>query len=384
MFGKIFTWFYFVMILTDGYIFHMYISKFTDNILLRSLWFLPSILLLAGLIFFFYFDFGEAWRDMFSIIYMLIALPKLVFTVFSLLDFPLKYFFTWKIYPFTLLGLLLAVGVFCIVFYGGIFGKDNFKIKRVDFASPDLPSSFDGYRIVQISDMHLGSWENNRKTIRRVVSMINNEKADIILFTGDLINHRAVEIIGFENILSQLKAPDGVYSVMGNHDYGPYYDWDSKEAEIQNIKDLMQTERDMGWTLLNNTHTFITRGNDSIALIGVENSGNPPFPDYGDLPAAMKGTSKTAFKLLMSHDPTHWRREVLDTDINLMLAGHTHGTQFALGPFSFAAFVYDEWRGMYKEEDQGLYVNLGIGFVGLPFRFGAWPEITVITLKSKK
>ena len=213
-----------------------------------------------------------------------------------------------------------------------------------------------------------------------MVDLVNAQKPDLIVFTGDLVNNRAAELDGFEEILSQLHATDGVYSILGNHDYGPYYRWKSKRDQVNNLNDLKKRQADMGWILLNNEHTLLHRGNDSIALIGVENEGEPPFSQHGDLTKAQAGTNGL-FKLLLSHNPTHWRCEVLpQSDIDLMLAGHTHAMQLAIGHHSPASWIYPEWGGMYMEDNRGLYVNVGMGFVGLPFRFGAWPEITVITL----
>jgi len=317
-------------------------------------------------------------------IFIGVALPKIFFTIISWLDLPFRYFFKWKVYPFTIAGILAAIGMVYIVVYGATIGKTKFEVKQVEFSSPNLPVSFDGYKIVQISDLHIGSWKNNFEPIVKLVDIINQQKADAVMVTGDLVNSRAVELDGFKGILAGIKAKDGVYSILGNHDYGIYHRWDTKEGERQNLENLKQRQINMGWKLLNNEHTFLKKGKDSIGLIGVENAGSRFFPNFSDLSKAMKGTESTRFKLLLSHDPTHWRREVLNTDIDLMLAGHTHATQFALGNFSIAQFVYPEWRGLYTKDNQGLYVNVGIGFVGLPFRFGAYPEITVITLKSEK
>lgn len=243
------------------------------------------------------------------------------------------------------------------------------------------PQAFDGYRIVQLSDLHIGSWQGNTPAIRKLVDLVNAQQPDLIVFTGDLVNHRAVELNDFQEILAGLKAGDGVYSILGNHDYGPYFHWKSKQDQDNNLIELKQRQAAMGWKLLNNEHTFLIQGNDSIALIGVENQGEPPFSQHGDLPKAKAGI-EGMFKLLLSHNPTHWRREVLpESDIDLMLAGHTHAMQLQLGNYSPSVYIYPEWGGMYLEGTRGLYVNVGIGYVGLPFRFGAWPEITVLTLR---
>ena len=281
------------------------------------------------------------------------------------------------------LPLLASLATCAYIIFGAIFGKEFFQVKEVTFASADVPPAFDGYRILQLSDMHTGSWTDQGNALQRAVSLCNAQHPDLIVFTGDLVNSRADELKPFMPILSQLQAKDGVYSVLGNHDYGTYVHWDTEADRLANIDTLISRERQMGWHMLMNEHHILHRGNDSIALIGVENSGNPPFPNRGNLHKAQKGT-ENLFKVLLSHDPTHWRREVLPrTDIQLMLAGHTHDMQVNLFGFSFSKFVYPEHRGMYLETGRGLYVNVGLGFVMFPMRLGAWPEITIITLKTK-
>ena len=235
---------------------------------------------------------------------------------------------------------------------------------------------------MQLSDIHIGSWIDNEKTINELVELVNAQKPDLIVFTGDLVNQRSCELEGFQDILAQLHAKDGVYSILGNHDYGSYYHWKNLKEQVNNIDNLIRMQKTMGWKLLNNEYDILHHEGDSIALIGVENDGEPPFSQFADLKKATKGTDGM-FRILLSHNPTHWRREVLpDTDIELMLAGHTHAMQAIMFGHSLASLIYPEWGGMYTEEDRGLYVNIGIGYVGLPFRFGAWPEITVITLRD--
>lgn len=385
MFGRILLFLFPLVLIADIYIYMIFIRKLTKKLPLRILWFLPSALLLLGVYIFFFSGIRSDFREAFIIAYIVLAIPKIFFFIISLLDIPFRIIFKkWKIYPFTIVASFVSLAIVFIVLYGGLAGKERIVVKEVEFSSPNLPQSFNGYRIVQISDLHIGNWEGNRSPIVEMVEKINNEMPDIVMVTGDLVHHAAAELDGYEDILSVIKAKDGVYSILGNHDYGPYRRWESKEKEMQNLQDLKQRQAGMGWKLLNNENTYLVKGNDSIALIGVENDGAPPhFSKHGDLPKAMKGTKDSDFKLLLSHDPTHWRREVLDTDIDLMLSGHTHGAQFILGPFSFASFVYDEWAGLYKEGKQGLYINVGMGHVGIPFRFGAFPEITVITLKKE-
>lgn len=390
MMQRLFIFLTLILIIPDIYIYKMFITRLTTSPILRCLYFIPSLLLLAGVIYIAFFagnhlaDEKSRYVGWFIVTYMFFAIPKLLFFACSLLDFPLKYLSNWNAMPFSYLGM--AVGIACAgaILYGSIWGKTKFDVKEVVFYSPDLPKSFDGYKIIQLSDIHIGSWAGNEKAIQEVVELTNKQEPNLVVFTGDLINHRAIELNGFEDILAGIKAQDGVYSILGNHDYGPYFHWESKQAQANNLTELKEREARMGWKLLNNEHVMLHQGNDSIALIGVENEGEPPFSQHGDLKKAMQGTENTAFKLLLSHNPTHWKREVLSTDIQLMLAGHTHAMQLALGQHSPSSLVYPEWKGMYEQDGKSLYVNIGLGFVGMPFRFGAWPEITVITLKSKQ
>ena len=249
-------------------------------------------------------------------------------------------------------------------------------------ASADIPEAFDGYRIVQISDLHTGSWGKHTKPFQKAVELINAHQPDLVVFTGDLVNNLATELDPFIPVLSQLQAKHGVYSVLGNHDYSIYVPWETPEAQAANLQALKDKQAQMGWTLLNNQSVKLYQGTDSIALIGVENSGRPPFPDHAHLKEAMNGT-EGMFSILLSHDPSHWRREVLpDTDIQLMLTGHTHDMQTRILGFSPSALIYPEHSGLYQEDNQMLYVNVGLGFLMYPMRLGAWPEITLLTLKK--
>ena len=381
--------FIFVLLLfvPDAYIYWLYVRKWNKAQWVRLLWWLPSILLAAGFIGARYIGTQNPMSDRQGIIAWLgililcIGVPKLIFMLVDLIGRLLHVickpiavrWFAW-------LGLLLATGFFCVAFYGSFFGVEHFQVKQVTYTSSRLPAAFDGYRIVQISDIHSGSFHQRPGIVKKMVELTNAQQGDMIVFTGDLVNQRSVEVDEFTYVLSQLHAPDGVYSILGNHDYGNYYRWAKPEDEELNQEHLEKQQFNMGWKFLKNQHDIIRINNDSIAIIGVENDGNPPFPQYADLPKASQGT-EGMFRILLSHDPTHWRREVLPTtDIDLMLAGHTHAAQFMLFGWSPSSWIYDEWGGMYQEGSQALYVNVGIGFVGLPFRFGAWPEITVITL----
>lgn len=371
------------------YIYLMYIMRNRTKIGVKILYWLPIILLSVGLYIILRNPFGTDFTlypkamGIYIICYFLIVNPLVFLTVTSLLSF--LFYKKQKIRKAILgVGWIVSFAIVFMLLYGSIFGRTQFTIKPVKYAHIKIPPSFNNYKIVQISDFHLGSWYSNTKPVQQIVDLVNRQNPDLIVFTGDLVNNKADEIDPFIETLSQLKATDGVYSVLGNHDYGPYYKlWKSNADREQNVRDLENKQAQMGWKLLNNEHTFLTRGNDSIALIGVENDGEPPFAQYGDLKKAAENTEKY-FQILLSHNPTHWRREVLpETAIPLTLAGHTHAMQFQIGSFSLASKVYPEWSGMYTENDQSLYVNIGLGSVGPPLRWGAWPEITVITLNKK-
>ncbi len=379
------------LFIPDLYIYFVHILKKTKNQWLRASYWLPSLLLAAIYISFMYLAGDNPMSSHASAIgYLAVAsllfiVPKLIFILCSLAGIlvhaivrpcPRK--------PFNAIGLVLAAICFCHILYGCFWGITRFEVKEVEYSSPQLPQGFEGYRIVQLSDLHLGSWANNPEAIQRLVDMTNAQQPDLIVFTGDLVNQQSHELDKFRHILAQLHASDSVYSILGNHDYGTYYRWENEKAEAENLEYLIQQQKLMGWKLLDNAHDIIRHNGDSIALIGVGNDGEPPFSQFADLPKAMKGT-EGMFQILLSHNPTHWRREVLPTTrIPLMLAGHTHAMQGIFFGRSLAELRYPEWRGMYREGAQALYVNIGIGYVGLPFRFGAWPEITVLTLRNAK
>ena len=380
---RVLIFFLLLLLLPDWYIYRTYLSRTRSKTAKRIFWF-PSIALLAGLL---TFMIGrDALHDslgLYLIVMLCVAVPKTVFALISLLLRGISRLFRFRM-PHGWISLIPSLAVFGYVLFGAIEGKEHFQVKEVTFISPDLPDGFAGYRILQLSDIHSGRGKGNADAIQEAVDISNRQQADLIVFTGDLVNSRASELPEFMPALSQLKAKDGVYSITGNHDYGTYVHWDSDADREANFRKLIEEEKRMGWDVLMNENRILHRGNDSIALVGVENSGNPPFPDKADMPKAMKGT-EGMFKVLLSHDPTHWRRTVLpDTDIQLMLAGHTHDMQISVFGFSASQFIYPEHRGLYLEGGRGLYVNIGLGYVLFPFRLGAWPEITVITLKQEK
>ena len=287
------------------------------------------------------------------------------------------------------LGWGLAAIPFASILYSIFKGKYNYKVWKYTLYFDNLPKAFDGYRITQISDIHCGSFDNYEK-IRYGVELINSQKSDVILFTGDLVNNLANEVHNWKSLFATLQAPDGVFSIMGNHDYGDYSSWETPEAKQQNLEHLFQLQKQMGWQLLLNEHCYLERDGEKIALIGVENWGHGRFSKYGDLNKAMEGVNTEDFKILMSHDPTHWQEVVLpeNKDIQLTLSGHTHGMQCGIEipgwlKWSPSQYIYKYWGGIYEEGGKYLNVNRGFGYHAFPGRLGVWPEITVIELKTK-
>jgi predicted MPP superfamily phosphohydrolase len=282
-------------------------------------------------------------------------------------------------------GMIAGGGLFGSLLYG--FGnKYRYHIKRIPLAFDNLPVSFKGLKIVQISDIHSGSF-TDKKAVMHGVNMIMNEKPDLILFTGDLVNNTSEEMNDYMDVFSKLNAPMGVYSTLGNHDYGDYTHWNSREEKVANLERLKHIHSELGWRLLMNEHVALEKGEDKIALIGVENwSAKASFKKYGDLKKAYYGSAPYPFKILMSHDPSHWDAEVRRSygDIDLMLSGHTHGMQFGIEipgfKWSPVQYIYKQWAGLYQEGAQKLYVNRGYGFIGYPGRVGILPEITVFEL----
>lgn len=270
--------------------------------------------------------------------------------------------------------------------YGIISGAHDYRIRRVTVKLPDLPKSFDGLRIGQLSDIHSGSFYN-KTAVTGGIEMMMAQKPDLIFFTGDLVNNKAEEVKEYFDVFSKLKAPLGVFSVTGNHDYGDYSQWDTANAKRKNFSDFMAAHKLMGYNLLMNDHRFIQQGADKIAIIGIENWGAGRFSKYGKLDKAHAGTEEAAVKLLLSHDPSHWDAQVRPhyPDIDIAFAGHTHGFQFGVEiggiKWSPSQYIYKQWAGLYKEGRQHLYVNRGFGFLGYPGRVGMPPELTIMELK---
>ncbi len=284
----------------------------------------------------------------------------------------------------------IALGITAIplaaFIYGMVKGAFDYKIHTSKIILPNLPSAFNGFKIIQLSDIHLGSYVSTDH-LEEAVKIIQKEKPDIIFFTGDLVNDRASEAELFMEVLGKLKAPHGVYSTLGNHDYGEYVKWDSKEAQAQNLIDMKNVHNKLGWKLLMNEHISVNKDDSEIAVIGVENwGGSFHFPKYGDLKKAHSGTEKYPVKLLLTHDPSHWDKQVIADykDIDVTFSGHTHGGQFGIEiprfRWSISQYAYKQWAGLYNEKNQYLYVNRGLGFLGYPGRVGISPEITIVKL----
>ncbi|XLS29780.1 metallophosphoesterase [Flavobacteriaceae bacterium M23B6Z8] len=286
----------------------------------------------------------------------------------------------------------IALGIAAIPFasllYGMYKGKYDFRVLRYTMEFDDLPEAFDGYRITQISDIHSGSFDNKNK-IEYAIDLINKEASDAILFTGDMVNNLATEMIPWKDTFARLEAKDGKFSVLGNHDYGDYVDWKTESEKEKNLNLLKDIQKEIGFDLILNDSRFIERGGERIAVVGVENWGAGGFKKAGDLTKASEKLNKDDFKILMSHDPSHWEHEVINHDYHyhLTLSGHTHGMQFGIEipgwiKWSPVKWRYKYWAGIYEELGQFINVNRGFGFLAYPGRVGIWPEITVIELKK--
>ncbi|MGE8378458.1 MAG: metallophosphoesterase [Sphingobacterium sp.] len=283
--------------------------------------------------------------------------------------------------------LALALMIVLIIVFGLTRGRHLYQVREEVLSFPDLPDAFDGFKITQISDIHSGSL-SDVNGVRKGIALANAQDGDLLLFTGDLVNNRAAEMESWISDFTSLKAPFGKYSVLGNHDYGDYTQWDSAELKASNLTRLKEIHGEMGFQLLMNESISIRKGDASIALIGVENWGKGGFHQYGDLSKATSGLPVDSFNILMSHDPSHWDHVTLDHEkhVHLTLAGHTHGMQFGIELFGFKwspiQYFYEQWAGLYQKQGKYLYVNRGFGYHGLKGRIGVWPEITVITLKK--
>ena len=287
------------------------------------------------------------------------------------------------------LALGLSAIPFLSILYGITKGKYNYKVLKYTLFFEDLPSNFEGYQITQISDIHSGSFDNKEK-VEYAIDLINQQNSDLLCFTGDLVNSKTSEMEAWKSTFSKLKAKDGVYSILGNHDYGDYTRWPTPEDKVKNFQDMLDLQSDMGFNLLLNESRYIERENQRLAIVGVENWGKG-FKQKGDLKKASSNIDSNDFKILLSHDPSHWEYQVVDDSMHyhLTLSGHTHGMQFGIEipgliKWSPAKWRYKYWAGIYEKAGQFINVNRGFGYLAFPGRVGIWPEITVITLKKAK
>ena len=284
-------------------------------------------------------------------------------------------------------GMTVAAIPFATLSYGIISGAYDYRVKHKTLYLPNLPKAFDGIKLGQLSDIHSGSFYN-KKAVSGGVNLLLKEKPDFIFFTGDLVNNRATEMRDYQDVFSKVKAPLGVFSVLGNHDYGMYETWATEKDRLKNLEDIKQTHKLMGWDLLMNENRSLKIDGAEIGILGIENWGAGRFPKYGKMEEAIKNTDDYPVKLLLSHDPSHWRAQILPKypQIDAVFAGHTHGAQFGIEAgnikWSPVQYIYDEWDGLYFEGKQQLYVNVGYGFIGYPGRVGMLPEITIFELKS--
>ena len=320
--------------------------------------------------------------------YLSVYLPKVVLALAMLVRLVLSSCLHRPLKGISYGGAAVAAAAFVLMWWGALINRFNLDVTETEVEISGLPQSFDGYRIVQISDIHTGTYGNDTTFLSHVVECVNGLQPDLIVFTGDIVNRHSEELISHTKVLSRLRARNGVWSVMGNHDYGDYYKWKTQQEHLDDALKIKKMQAGMGWNMLNNDHTWLHAAGDSIALIGVENIGDPPFRRYGSLTAAYPDLSDDNIKILLTHNPAHWNDSIADNvnlNIALTLSGHTHAMQFELFGLSPAAMRYNTWGGLYNDKSgRKLYVNIGLGEVAMPARIGATPEITVLTLRSIK
>lgn len=383
------------MILPDWWFFHK-MKKHDFYRWFRWLSLLPVVLFIITL---FYIRYGLRFSDNYLlsariswifIILSLIYTPKVIYIFFYYLNRLYNRVFNVHTRAFRVIGFGLGVFFVSVISYGLIVTRDNFYVKHQLVEVHDLPVGFNGYKMAVIADLHLGNWNQKYSIMDHIVNLINEQNVDAIILAGDLINNYETETVGWEPYFKRLKSKSGkMYAVLGNHDYGDYTHWDTPEMKKQNLEKTKQNIRNLGFRLLLNEHEDITNQGDTITMVGVENFGSGHFDDYSDLKKALENTKGSRKKILISHDPNHWKAEITDkkTDIFLTLSGHTHAGQFGFVrkwvKVSPASLIYPQWDGLYRHNEQYIYVNRGIGFVGIPLRIGVPPEITIIELRRK-
>lgn len=372
--------------------FYQAVTTLTHSPLFHQGYWLLDILVMAGIIAsIFMLRAGKRVQRLLSLLMgamILLFVPKLFSSVFLLAEDIVRLFrgFPARSLYVSEATLVMAGVLFLTILFGLTRGKHFYRVRKETLHFPDLPEAFDGFTITQISDVHSGSF-SDVTGVQKGLDLVNAQNSDLLLFTGDLVNNMASEMDPWIPAFTKLKAPYGKYSVLGNHDYGDYMRWESTVAKEANLVRLKEIHGEIGFQLLLNEAIRINKQGQSIALIGVENWGKGGFHKYGDLKQATTNVPDNAFKILMSHDPSHWDEVTVDHDqhVHLTLAGHTHGMQFGIELFGFKwspiKYFYKQWAGLYNQDGKYLYVNRGFGFHGLKGRIGMWPEITVLTLK---
>jgi len=408
-----------LLLVVDAYTFKglKMLMKDIDSQLIKRLFTWLYWAISTGMVLLLFFSFGysnsavesHSYKVPFTVasIFMIYLSPKLFFIVFHLIE-DISFIGYWgakkviestettEIYSrseflaqsISKLGIGIAGLQLGAMIYGATKGRFNYDVVYQPIEFDNLPDSFNGVKIVQLSDIHVGSFFDNHKEIEKAINKVNELNPDYILFTGDMVNNYAWELDGWEEIIGKLKAKHGKFSILGNHDYADYVQWDSEADKVKNLASLKQRQAKMGFRLLLNESVKLERNGEFIELLGLENWGKGRFAKYGDLVKTMKNSVTNSFKILMSHDPSHWDEQVLEkTDINLALAGHTHGMQYGvkIGSFQFSPvqFRYPRWAGLYTENKQHLYVNRGFGYIGFAGRVGISPEITLLELRQK-
>ena len=369
----------FVAILADLYIWDNHLRQL--GVGWQVLHFLPVTILMVAIIILAFRGMNTLLFRIIFIVLLCVVLPQLILLCF----WGAGKIFTSAASALGTIGLVVAFCISAASFYGLVWGWRHLVVRQQTITVPDLPKEFDGFRIVQVSDLHLEMFEGQEAFISSLVDSVNAAHPDLIVFTGDLVSRQSREMLPFMDILSQMKAPYGVMSILGNHDYSIYGPFHGSPKAIEHDLDLFKEyQRQIGWDLLLNEHRFIRRDSAQIAVIGVENEGKSGKVRRADLPRAIEGVPDSCFKLLLTHDPWHWRHEVTrTTNIQLTLSGHTHAAHFRIGDVSPSRLVYSEWRGLYRKGSQQLFISSGIGGM-LAFRLGAWPEINVLTLRREQ
>lgn len=411
------TLFLFVLLLIDFYAFKGIRSGFsfinsskTKQLITYTYWGITALFVTYTIAVFFTFDRNVGpQKTTFAIllgIFVLLYVPKLVLCIFLLAEDAFRllraagvgvgkvvssnftdtsYFISRRQFV-SQIGIALAAIPFIGILYGVTKGKYNYTVHKVKLKFKNLPEAFHGLTITQLSDIHVGSFDN-RDEVKRGIELVNEQKSDLVFFTGDMVNNHAHEMEPWIDVFNKIEAPLGKYSILGNHDYGDYVEWNSVDEKNKNLNRLKEIHQELGFKLLLNEHVKIKKDADELNLVGIENWGTGGFAQYGDLSKALTGLPNDAFKILLSHDPSHWEEQVKNnaSDIHLTLAGHTHGMQFGVEipwlKWSPVKYRYPRWAGLYAEDIKHLYVNRGFGFIGFPGRVGIWPEITVITLE---